>query len=521
MQEKTYLSVVFLLLAAWAVWIPAQKYLWRTPDALSGNQRPSKWAEPVSLSGVPNFHRVSTDLYRGEQPTPEGFRNLHAMGIRTIVNLRSFNSDRPEIGGTPVEYEHITMKAWHPEEKEIVRFLQIVSAPEKTPVFVHCQHGADRTGTMCAVYRIAIQGWSKEAAIAELTQGGYGFHSSWSNLVRYLKALDVKALRTAAGMSSNEAAPLINAIQGSETMTRPDEFELQPWIEQYPLSSPPPEYRSGGTVCSPRGLAIIEQIRRQATKKHDLGATVPVDIFVFRRGEPIRRDVTKVGGLPYRPAGLGWPETPEDGPMTFVAQFRFTESKDITGELPGDILLVFARHSGLYTDAPKDPPYFHYEWYRLGLSNLVSREDVPEPAWQFVRCYGYRYRTVDYIDPKADNLIREFLDASSTKYAWPTHDTHSVARIDGMKIGGAPWWVDPDDPDGPLPGKFLCAMGMIGLIANPENRDAEYVWVNHDEPPPPREHQGVKDSLYWFDGCSVFFSMRDDTSIHMRVQLFP
>jgi protein tyrosine phosphatase (PTP) superfamily phosphohydrolase (DUF442 family) len=41
------------------------------------------------------------------------------------------------------------MKAWHPEEKEIVKFLKTVTDKTKTPVFVHCQHGADRTGLMC------------------------------------------------------------------------------------------------------------------------------------------------------------------------------------------------------------------------------------------------------------------------------------------------------------------------------------------------------------------------------------
>ena len=94
------------------------------------------------------------------------------MGIKTIINLRSFHSDRDEIGQAALAYEHIYMKAWHPEEKEVVRLLKIVTDPKRTPVLVHCQHGADRTGTMVAVYRIAVQGWSKAEAIRELTQGG-------------------------------------------------------------------------------------------------------------------------------------------------------------------------------------------------------------------------------------------------------------------------------------------------------------------------------------------------------------
>ena len=76
--------------------------------------RPEKWAKPIKLAGVPNFHKVSDTLYRSEQPTAEGMQNLKAMGIETIINLRSYNTDRAEIGETGLAYEHIYMKAWHP-----------------------------------------------------------------------------------------------------------------------------------------------------------------------------------------------------------------------------------------------------------------------------------------------------------------------------------------------------------------------------------------------------------------------
>ena len=122
------------------------------------------------------------------------------MGIETIVNLRSFHSDRDEIADTGLAYEHIYMKAWHPEEKEVVRFLQIVSNPKRTPVLVHCQHGADRTGTMSAVYRIVVQGWSKEDAIKEMVDGGFNFHGVWQNLKDWIDQLDVDEVKRKAGI---------------------------------------------------------------------------------------------------------------------------------------------------------------------------------------------------------------------------------------------------------------------------------------------------------------------------------
>lgn len=166
--------------------------------------RPAAWAKPVEVDGVPNLHQVSTNLYRSAQPTAQGMQNLQQAGIETVVNLRSFHSDRDEIGTTGLGYEHIYMKAWHPERKEVVRFLQIVTNPKRTPVLVHCQHGADRTGAMCALYRVVVQGWTKEAAIREMTEGGFGFHEVWANLPRWIADLDMASIKREAGMETAE-----------------------------------------------------------------------------------------------------------------------------------------------------------------------------------------------------------------------------------------------------------------------------------------------------------------------------
>ncbi len=162
--------------------------------------RPAHWAVPMKMEGVPNLHKVSDTLYRSAQPSAEGMKNLRAMGIETIVNLRSFHSDRDEIGDTGLAYEHIHMKAWHAEEEDVVKFLQIVTNPKRCPVLVHCQHGADRTGTMCAVYRVAVQGWSKEEALKEMMQGGFGFHGIWENLIQWINGLDIEGIKRKAGI---------------------------------------------------------------------------------------------------------------------------------------------------------------------------------------------------------------------------------------------------------------------------------------------------------------------------------
>ena len=164
--------------------------------------RDARWAVPLpGRPGLANLHRITPDLYRGAQPTVEGFRELKRMGIKTVVNLRSFNSDRRAIAaaGGGLRYFHIHSKAWHAEEEDLVAFLEIVGDPVNLPVFVHCQHGADRTGLMSAVYRVVAEGWSAGDALREMTEGGYNFHSVWRGLEEYLRRLDPEALRKKSG----------------------------------------------------------------------------------------------------------------------------------------------------------------------------------------------------------------------------------------------------------------------------------------------------------------------------------
>lgn len=162
--------------------------------------RPAQWAQPMTLPGVPNLHKVNDRLYRSAQPSAQGMANLQKMGIKTVISLRDFHSDRDEIGKLPLGYVRIGMKTWQPQTSEVVRFLEVVNDPARAPVLVHCQHGADRTGTMSAIYRVVFDGWSKEDALKEMTEGGYGFHSIWTNLPPWIAKLDIEQVKSAAAI---------------------------------------------------------------------------------------------------------------------------------------------------------------------------------------------------------------------------------------------------------------------------------------------------------------------------------
>lgn len=172
----------------------------------TSNRRPADWANSVEMKGVPNFYKVSDGLYRSAQPaSAEALHNLETsyLRIRTVINLSLSQSDLDKTGGTGLVYEHIPMTGWplFPKERQVIQFLQIVTDKKRAPVLVHCQHGADRTGIMCAIYRIAVQGWTKERALEEMIEGGFGFHGSKDgNMAQWINNLNIVEIKEKVGI---------------------------------------------------------------------------------------------------------------------------------------------------------------------------------------------------------------------------------------------------------------------------------------------------------------------------------
>ena len=206
-QRIVLLSAILAVeLAALAcfVWPLAGAKLRAGPDRLNTagpSARPANWARPMAEPGLRNLFQVNAGLYRGAPPTAEGARRLKEIGVRTVVNLEYFHSDRDALAGTGLNYVHIRSSPLNPEKEDVVAFLKVIADANLAPVYVHCMHGSDRTGTMCAVYRIAVEGWTKQQAIDEMVHGGYGFHPEWQNLLDFIDGLDVAAMKKQAGMT--------------------------------------------------------------------------------------------------------------------------------------------------------------------------------------------------------------------------------------------------------------------------------------------------------------------------------
>jgi len=77
----------------------------------------------------------------------------------------------------------------------------VVTDTNNLPVFVHCERGADRTGMMCAMYRIIVCGWTKPEAIDERKNGGFDFNPAWHDLVSFIENADVVDIKRRTGLT--------------------------------------------------------------------------------------------------------------------------------------------------------------------------------------------------------------------------------------------------------------------------------------------------------------------------------
>ncbi len=156
---------------------------------------PGEWAlasPDPSVSFVENFAIISPALYRGAQPDEQGFAALKRLGIKTIVNLRELHGDREEMAGLALQYARLRFNPTEPSDELVAQFLSILRDPSNCPVYVHCQMGSDRTGIMVAAYRVIEEGWPVEEAAKELPR--FGFHESWTDLLRYLSELNPQSI---------------------------------------------------------------------------------------------------------------------------------------------------------------------------------------------------------------------------------------------------------------------------------------------------------------------------------------
>jgi protein tyrosine/serine phosphatase len=157
--------------------------------------RPSQWAQPIDTHY--NLYEMTPTLYRSRQPDAAAQPLLKKLGVVTVVDFIK-ESDSKWLSDPSVAQVQIPLQTVHVDDADMIQSLRAVrTAQEKGPVLIHCKHGLDRTGLVAAMYRIVVQGWSKQAALDEMEHGGFGDADDLKHGIDYINKVDVDALKTA------------------------------------------------------------------------------------------------------------------------------------------------------------------------------------------------------------------------------------------------------------------------------------------------------------------------------------
>ena len=133
------------------------------------------------LKGISNVGRVAAGIYRGNQPTKEGYATLKNMGIKTVINLRNDYSEKNEVEAQGMKSIEIPLSVLKKiPGKTIKGIIAILTDASLQPIYLHCKLGQDRAGAIIAIYRMEIDNWNINEALEEMKD--YNFNNLWHNL---------------------------------------------------------------------------------------------------------------------------------------------------------------------------------------------------------------------------------------------------------------------------------------------------------------------------------------------------
>jgi hypothetical protein len=176
----------------------------------------------VAIPGVPNAGNVTGNLFRGAQPKDSAYAGLQKLGMNIVVDLRG---ESGEVSNEKKAVESLGMKfvnlPWSgtslPSRDQLLTFFTLLRDNPDKKIFLHCQYGADRTGVMIALYRIAVDHWTSEQAITEMKN--FHYHSFMlPHLAKYVKDFPAALL---ADPSLAGAVPGARPAQPAAQVTKP------------------------------------------------------------------------------------------------------------------------------------------------------------------------------------------------------------------------------------------------------------------------------------------------------------
>jgi len=182
------------------------------PGASAAGKAAGSASQVAALSAIriDNFGVINDTYYRGAQPKGDDYRDLAALGVKTVIDLTKDGRDDEQglVEAAGMKFHRIPMTTTdRPSDEAIAEFLSMVNDPANQPVYVHCQGGRHRTGTMTAVYRMTQDHWTATQAYDEMKQfrfEGFPGHPELKDFVMHFTPSPV-----APGLNASVVSPVV------------------------------------------------------------------------------------------------------------------------------------------------------------------------------------------------------------------------------------------------------------------------------------------------------------------------
>jgi hypothetical protein len=138
--------------------------MWITKYLKSGS-KDNKFGVPIA-----NFGRINSLLYRGALPNSVGYNALADIGVETVINLIEGNQAEAQRlcrSAGIYDWIHIPMSDEKAPNPDSIRYFLKIVYGRPGPVFFGCKGNRHRGSLMGAIYRVVIEGYSKDAAWAD------------------------------------------------------------------------------------------------------------------------------------------------------------------------------------------------------------------------------------------------------------------------------------------------------------------------------------------------------------------
>jgi protein tyrosine phosphatase (PTP) superfamily phosphohydrolase (DUF442 family) len=145
----------------------------------------------LSCAGCRSAHKpfvaqqAAPGILAGDQPRSQAdYEFLRAHGVRTILSLEDLPwtvaADRKHAEALGMTFRNVPIPAspLQPSERHMKEVLMTLHDPTLRPIFVHCNLGRDRTAMVMGLYHVYYEGWTPQAAWAEMLRSG--FKVSWT-----------------------------------------------------------------------------------------------------------------------------------------------------------------------------------------------------------------------------------------------------------------------------------------------------------------------------------------------------